>query len=114
MMRTLERCIEYGAKYLETQRPTYPEDSPTTFCMFDPDYCIIPPLVRAVHAGHGRLVRLLVENGANVNAYYEGFEKSKSSRRRGSLMSVSSCLSVTHTKRKPKESKPFQSLKILV
>ena len=68
-MCTLERRMVYGAKYLETQRPTYPKDSPTTFRMFDPDYYIIPPLVRAVNAGHGRLVRLLVEHGANVDVY---------------------------------------------
>ncbi|KAL2822249.1 ankyrin repeat-containing domain protein [Aspergillus cavernicola] len=48
--------------------------------------CMIPPLVRAVNAGHGYLVRLLVEHGADVNACYEGFVESRSSRRSGSVL----------------------------
>jgi hypothetical protein len=48
--------------------------------------CVIPPLVRAVNAGHGHLVRLLVEHGASVNASYEGYVECRSSRQRGSVL----------------------------
>jgi ankyrin repeat protein len=46
------------------------------------------PLAHAVNAGHAHLVRLLVESGADVNVPFEGFEKSKSSRQRGSVLQL--------------------------
>jgi ankyrin repeat protein len=46
------------------------------------------PLAHAVNAGHAHLVRLLVERGADVNIPFEGFEKSKSSRQRGSVLQL--------------------------
>ncbi|KAL3484302.1 ankyrin repeat-containing domain protein [Aspergillus germanicus] len=48
----------------------------------------IPPLVRAVHAGHVHLVKLLVEYGANVSISYDGFTECRSSRWRGSVLQL--------------------------
>ncbi|GIJ99591.1 hypothetical protein Aspvir_001725 [Aspergillus viridinutans] len=52
------------------------------------DYRLIPPLVRAVNAGHANLARLLVAHGANVNAYYEGLVHTRSSRSSGSVLQL--------------------------
>ncbi|RHZ45035.1 uncharacterized protein CDV56_102349 [Aspergillus thermomutatus] len=52
------------------------------------DYQLIPPLVRAVNAGHAHLVRLLVAHGANVNAFYEGLVHTRSSRSSGSVLQL--------------------------
>ncbi|KAL2826489.1 hypothetical protein BDW59DRAFT_161008 [Aspergillus cavernicola] len=42
------------------------------------EYSLIPPLVGAVNSGHLHLVQLLVEHGANVNAYYQGLVNTRS------------------------------------
>ncbi|KAJ5371096.1 uncharacterized protein N7496_007188 [Penicillium cataractarum] len=46
------------------------------------------PLAHAVNAGHAHLVQLLVMSGADVNVPFEGFEKSKSSRQKGSVLQL--------------------------
>lgn len=53
------------------------------------DYCLMPPLLRAVNTGHTQLVRLLVdEHAANINAFYQVLMKSRSSRSEGSVLQL--------------------------
>ncbi|KAJ0413109.1 ankyrin repeat-containing domain protein [Aspergillus carlsbadensis] len=51
-------------------------------------YHFASPLAHAVNAGHAHLVRLLVESGADVNIPFEGFERSRSARRSGSILQL--------------------------
>ena len=53
---------------------------------FRGSYCFVPPLTRALNAGHAHLVRLLVEHGADVNVPFEGFVGNRSPREKGSVL----------------------------
>ncbi|KAL4981878.1 ankyrin repeat-containing domain protein [Aspergillus falconensis] len=81
-------CI---ARYLLAHgtRPEFIDDDyGDTFPTPDKNFYLIPPLVRAINARHGHLVRLLLEHGASVNTDYEGLVQSQSSRQGGSVLQL--------------------------
>ncbi|KAL3440369.1 hypothetical protein BJX65DRAFT_314889 [Aspergillus insuetus] len=64
------------------------EDYGDIFPTPDKNFCLIPPLMRAVNARHAHLVRLLVEHGVSVNTDYEGLVQSQSSRQTSSVLQL--------------------------